>query len=111
MLGVNQAVYTDLVHARKPRVSLQACMQLVYGTETSGRSRSEPVLSAKTAKSRGFFEPKGNSFKLSKICSVSLSVLVLLGNHCLIIAFIFLSCLTSYVSREKTMRAGTGNMF
>lgn len=70
MLGVNRAVYTDLAHARNPGASLQACMQLVYSTETSGRSRSEPVLSAKTAKSRGFFEPKESSFKLSKICSV-----------------------------------------
>lgn len=32
MLGVNQAVYTDLAHARKPGASLQACMQLVYST-------------------------------------------------------------------------------
>ena len=53
-LQVNQAADIDLVHVPKLEASLKACMQLVYSTEASDCSRSEPALSTKTAKSRGY---------------------------------------------------------
>lgn len=91
-LKVNQAADIDLVYVPKLGASLKACMQLVYSTETSGCNRSEPALSIKTAKSRGynkstggFFEPKEGGLKLSKIFSICLSALLPHGNHCVLL--------------------------
>lgn len=88
-LQVNQVADIDLIHVPKLGPSLKVCMWHVYSTEASGCSRSEPSLSTKPAKSRGynkstggFSEPKEGSLKLLKICSLCLSALLPHGIHC-----------------------------